>query len=229
MEYSIRRYVPLLIAGALLLAAACSDSVAPTPTASQSASLTAVNGVAAARVKGEPRTVKLVLRAKGGHARLGGFVLEYPAGAVCDPATSSYGPDFWTQPCETLRSDITVTATVWSDEGRTQFDISPDIRFDPTKVVTLSAHIKELKGERVTSELEELFAIWYSTKVGDNYVLIDETTQFPELATAFETKKGVATGWVTRRIYHFSGYYVRSGRDCDAGCDDGSAIDNLLQ
>ncbi|HEU4996312.1 MAG TPA: hypothetical protein VFT29_15955 [Gemmatimonadaceae bacterium] len=227
MEYSIRRYVPILIAGALLLAAACSDSVAPTPNASRSANptLTAFGGTALARVNGEPRTVKLVLRAKGGRVRVGGFVLDYPAGAVCDPATSSYGPDFWTQPCETLRSDITVSATVWSDEGRTQIDISPDIRFDPGKVVTLSAHLKELKGERVTTELEERFAIWYSTRVGDDYVLIDETAQFPELATAFETKKGVATGWVTRRIYHFSGYYVRSGR----ACDDSSCDDNLLQ
>src|SRR5262245_57297374 len=102
METSIRRYVPLLIAGALLLAAACSDTVAPSATAPASTSLSAFAGTASARIKNQPRTLTLVLHAKGGHAKLGDFTLEYPAGAVCDPATSSYGPDFLTTPCQTL-------------------------------------------------------------------------------------------------------------------------------
>lgn len=239
MESSLRRYVPILIAGAALLAAACADSVAPTSTATPSGlqTLTAFGGATSA-VRGDRRAeddatpFTFVLRARGGKVRIGGFWLDYPARSVCDPATSGYGPEYWTMPCSTLGTDITITAKVWTEDGRTHADFSPDIRFDPSRDVTISARVNELKGQLVSEDWVSMFAIWYSTRVGDDRLLIDETALFPELASVFETRHGRATGLVTRKIYHFSGYYVRSGRVCDdssESCDAESSSDNLLQ
>ena len=229
----MRRYVPLLIAGAALIAAACSDSVAPTRSPNES-TLSALDGGSYAirgnrREESGAKTVVFDLRPQGGTVRLGGFILRYPANAVCNPSTSGYGPEFWQTPCETLNESISITAKVWVEGGRTHADFSPDIRFDPSKDVLMSVKNRDIKGDTPLASWQSDYGIWYSARVGDERVFINDAIDNPELATVFETsRRGRATGWATRKIWHFSGYYVRSGRVCDddgGDCSDAAAIE----
>ena len=227
----MRRFVPLLIAGAALIAAACSDSVAPSRSASLNPNVVPLSayrgGQGTTAIRGNKKSednaksFEFELRPQGGNIRLGGFLLDYPARAVCDPSQSSYGPSEWTNPCVTLRRPILVTVKMWMEDGRTHIDFSQDLRFDPSKNVTLRVKLAELKGLTPTADWDSEFGIWYSVRVGDLRYMINESEAYPELATEFETnRRGRATGWATRKIYHFSGYYVRSGRVCDDSSGD---------
>src|SRR5687768_12853716 len=67
-----------------------------------------------------------------------GHQVTMPAGAVCDPATSGYGPGLWDAPCKPLTKPITFTVTSWDDvTGRPNAEFSPDVRFVPGAVVVL--------------------------------------------------------------------------------------------
>ena len=118
----MRRYVPLLIAGSAFIAAACRDAIAPTrsTTAKDLPTLTALKGgfstfaeIANDSAENNAQVITFTLKARGGRAHVGKFTIDYPANAVCDPATSGYGPDVWDTPCNTLNEDFTVTAKVW--------------------------------------------------------------------------------------------------------------------
>ena len=221
----MRRYVPLLIAGAALIVAACSDSVAPMRSSNES-DLPSVSslggGLGSSAIRGNKRNedsakpVVFELFPEGGTVRIGGFKLKYPANAVCDPSTSGYGPSEWKNACQTLTTPITITAKVWVENGRTHADFSPDIRFDPSKNVYMSVKIRDIKGKVPQDDWTEKYGIWYSTRIGDVRYYINDAADNPELTTMFDTvRNGKATGWMTRKIWHFSGYYVRSGRVCD--------------
>src|SRR3954464_1459283 len=121
----MRRFIPLLIAGAALIAAACSDSVAPTRSADVLS--THVVAVVVSRnlaAENSGKTFVFDMQPGGGSRRLGAFRPEYPANSVCDPATSSYGPGEWKNSCETITQPLTITAHVWSEDGRTHIDFS---------------------------------------------------------------------------------------------------------
>lgn len=235
----MRRYVPLLIAGAALIAAACSDSVAPTRSANESdlSTLSALGaGAGSYGIRGNKReestakSFSFQIRPQGGTVRVGGFILRYPAHAVCDPSTSGYGPDTWKNSCQTLNQAIAVTAKVWVESGRTHADFSPDIRFDPSKDVVMSVKIRDIKGDVPQADWADKYGIWYSTRIGDERFYINDAEGNPELASVFETsRKGRATGWVSRKIWHFSGYYVRSGRVCDEASPDCESDPSLMQ
>ena len=238
MEYSLRRYVPLFIAGAALLVAGCGDSTAPTRLSNASAipTLSALGGgprSSSARANHEAynaaATIRFTISSEGGRAQVGRFTLTYPAHSVCDPATSGYGAGVWTNACATLSEPITITARFWMEDGRTHADFSPDIRFDPSKNVTLTAIVPEIRRQKITDEIRAQYAIWYSTVVGDTRYFIDEAALYPELATVFTERHGMASGNLIRRIYHFSGYYVRSGRCDESGDGCGGGEPELLQ
>jgi hypothetical protein len=63
--------------------------------------------------------------------------------------------------------------------------------------------------------------VLYMAVRGSNLYLIDDAWNDPALATVFGVIDGVATGNLSRRIYHFSGYYVRTGDTCDETLGDG--------
>lgn len=149
--------------------------------------------------------------------------MEYPRNAVCDPASSGYGPDTWKMRCVTLTKPITMTGKVWVDDGMTFVDVGPDIRFDPSKDVYMSVKIKDIMHQRPRDDWQDRYGIWYTWRVGDERFYINDAANNPELSTVFETtRKGDATGWMTRKIWHFSGYYVRAGKVCDSDCDEGN-------
>lgn len=228
-DHSMRRYVPLLIAGSAFIAAACSDAVAPARPTSQ-AELSATAALVPfvgfnASLYDRAQTYRFKLSANGGKAKIGAYTLTYGANAVCDPATSSYGPTEWQKRCKTLSKSITIVARFWVEDGRTYADFSPDIRFDPSRNVTISTRVPGLRGADLTDELRSAYAVGY-TRVVDGYrYFIDEAADDPSLATVFGMKGRHANGLVSRRVLHFSGYYVRSGRVCDESsdeCGDGS-------
>src|SRR5437867_5135512 len=114
----MRRFVPLLIAGLAMLAAACSDVMAPVSPVS--GNLSAV-GVSAAAAKKPPRDSKIfvqefVIPVAGGQVQVGEFTLTFDANAVCRLG-SGYGKHFWDKPCLTVNGDFPVTAKYWYQNG----------------------------------------------------------------------------------------------------------------
>ncbi len=211
----MRKYVPLLIAGSALIAAACRDSVAP-PEANEAAALYKHDRsfsalVGDANVAGAT-TVTFTLSPNGGQGvKVGEFTLDYSANAVCVPATSGYGPGYWRLSCETLQEPITITATSWVADGRSYTEFSPDIRFSPAATVQLSVVREAIIGDYLSLRTALANNIWYVRLVGTYGFFVDEGWLDPEIRTHFDTE----TGLVWRRIRHFSGWSVRSG-DCEA-------------
>jgi len=146
MSDNMRRYVPILIAGTVLIAAACSDATAPMQSTSK---IQQFGASAPARlVLGDltAGTYTFTLDPKGGSTKFGAFRLNYDANAVCDPRTSGYGAAYWLAPCTTLSSPITITATVSFANGESTVEFSPDIRFSPNATVVLGAKRSALAG-----------------------------------------------------------------------------------
>jgi hypothetical protein len=223
----MRRYVPLLIAGSALIAAACRDSVAPTrsTTAADLVTLQSFGGgpssfasLWSSSNESDAKTVTFTIKPEGGTARIGDFRLEYPANSVCDPATSSYGPSEWLTPCETLNTSITITAKFWYVNGNAYSDFAPNIRFAPDKNVVLYVVRPKAKGNSLTAFLE--YSMWYTTVVGDTRFYVDEAYFDSSLATHVDSN----TGKVSRKIRHFSGYYVRTGEACDDTAGDPDCV-----
>ncbi len=49
------------------------------------------------------RSTSFTVTSAGGTFRIGGlYALQFPANSICDPATSTYGPGTWNDPCTTL-------------------------------------------------------------------------------------------------------------------------------
>ena len=149
--------------------------------------------------------------------RLGDNVISIPAGAVCDPATSTYGVKFWDAPCNAVNHPIVFTATTFSnDAGVPYVEFQPAVRFAPTKEVDL--YLRD--GKRTSAQL---LAIYWCPTLGS---CVDESTTDGAVATHRVGKSSI----LVRRVKHFSGYVVVSGGDCTDGTietlDDGSLYCN---
>ena len=216
----MRRYVPILIAGTVLIAAACSDSVAPTQPTSEMSQVRGASAPASLLSTDKyAGTYTVTLDPRGGSVRFGAFRLDYDANSVCDPRTSGYGAEYWLAPCATLSSSITITAKVSFVDGESSVEFSPDIRFSPNASVVLSAKRSMLRGLTITDDVKKNFSIMFFRNVDGVRQSIDEAASDPELASKYDN----VGGWVSRRVRHFSGYYVRSGKTCDdsESCDGG--------
>jgi len=143
-----------------------------------------------------------------------GNTVYFPAGSVCDPATSSYGVGTWFDSCTPISQPITISAKGWLDAaGHPYVDFQPALRFvpDSAKAVTLTLTDKAaLTG----AELKILYCpSWGSC--------VDETNMDPTLTT----RSNPALSVYYRRIRHFSGYNVGAGSDSTctdpSGCSTG--------
>ena len=156
----------------------------------------------------------------GGVFYAGNHAVVFPAGSVCDPATSTYGPGTWDDACSPLQSSLKVHAEVRRRDGMTAVDFTPALRFVPStnssKWVWIVMYSPEAKD--ATGDLSR-FNILYARTIGATPV--DETASDATLRTYVDTWSGVSI----RRIKHFSayeqGYGVGAGRTCDAGTDCG--------
>jgi hypothetical protein len=136
-----------------------------------------------------------------------GNSIVFPAGSLCDPATSTYGAGHWDDPCAIATSPLVVHAKAWLDHGNhPRIDFAEHIRFapsnDPAKWVVLT--LTDYRGA-----IKPNSQIAYCPDVTSD--CINEAATDPTVATY----KDAVTGHLTRRIKHFSGYNVFAGRGGD--------------
>lgn len=210
----MRRYVPLLIAGTALIAAACRDSVAPTTDATPVSTLELLSDQSFSRFVSRTegagaQTLNFTFTKAAGSVQLGDFLLKWQDNSVCDPATSGYGVGTWKMSCAAAPSDIPITVKVWEDNGRVYADFSPDIRFSPSKNVTLTVNRPEIIGRWISWRMVAEYSIYYTRRVGDTRFYVDEAWGDPEQRSHFNTR----TGDVWREIRHFSGFVIRTGEE----------------
>lgn len=144
--------------------------------------------------------------------------VRFPAGSICDPATSGYGPALWDAPCAPATAPISLPVTVTLRSGRLHVEFGRDLRFapsaDPAKHVVLT-----ISNPAVSSTSESLgrYAVFYVPDGTSS--LVDEAVHDPSLVTIVKR----AEGKVVRRLKHFTGYNVHLGiwTDCQPGVDDG--------
>jgi hypothetical protein len=135
-----------------------------------------------------------------------GNSIVFPAGSLCDPATSTYGPDQWDAPCPLATRTLLVNAKAWLDKsGHPRIDFDQHIRFapsaDPSKWVVLT--FTDFLGALTRSNI-----VYCASPTSP---CVNEALADPSVATV----RNPVTGQLTRRIKHFSGYNVFSGR-CDS-------------
>jgi hypothetical protein len=130
---------------------------------------------------------------KGATQKIGDHVINIPANAICDLATSGYGETTWNKSCAPLKGSVVITATVLSGpDGEPMIDFQPAMRFVPNKEVTL--FFKDSKAGAKN------LSIKYCNNVG---YCVDESLTDSSLQP-FRVGRGI----VGRRVKHFSGYVV---------------------
>jgi hypothetical protein len=208
--HNMRRYVPVLIAGMALIAAACRDTVAPPKQLTTLVRFgdRSYSSVVDANEGQNAVEVLFDIPAAGGSVRVGEFTITFDANAVCDPTTSGYGPEFWLQDCQTLTTDFPITARVFTANGQSHVEFFPDIRFHPAKNVIASVVRPEIRG--ASDEQLAVFEVWYTKRIEDTRYYIDEAWFDPSLATQFDRDKGL----VIRPMRHFSGAVIHVGDFC---------------
>ena len=210
-----------LVAGTIALAA-CSDSTVEPRTVDAAPSLAGLprpaslsakvslgngiellssntkDGVTYARIKIDPRTNVTF--------GSGTEMVNIPANSICDPGKSGYGPAFWDAPCTASKNMLIFNVKSWTDsKGRARVEFNPDVRFAPGKMVGLY-----LKDPQAASSANAQIT-WCANGNGG---CIDESLTDPSLAT----QRDRSTGYLFRRVKHFSGYMVSVGLT-DEGSD----------
>lgn len=198
----------LLLAGALILMAACTaadQSVAP--LAKQTRPLGAPSPeVIMDFVAPDSLSVDFTVTPSGGMFVLGKHAVFFPDHGICDPATSSYGPREWDAPCRPLDAPIRFHAEVrGSDDGETWIDFTPAVRFVPTNDPNRTVWVMMKVGTDVTAENYRGFGmLWMPTS--NPREVVNEAAGDPSLRTYIDVQRDV----VFRRVKHFSGYLVGS-------------------
>jgi hypothetical protein len=157
----------------------------------------------------------------GGVFYAGNHAVVFPSQSICDPATSGYGTDKWDTPCAPLQTPLKIHAEVRRKDGRTWVDFSPSVRFvpsnNPSRWVWMVMYAPDAVG--ATGDLSRFNVLW-ANRIGGT--LVDETPLDPSLRTYVDTWSGITM----RRIKHFSGYALSSGRSCNPDaeqCADGGS------
>jgi hypothetical protein len=143
--------------------------------------------------------------------------ITFPAGSLCDPTKSTYGVGEWDKSCTVATHSQTINAKAWLDgAGHPHIDFSPSVRFlpsmNPLNWVMLS--FTDYSASWLGSS-----AIGYCKDVNDKNCK-DEAKDDLTMVTV----KDPITGRLSRRIKHFSGYNVFSGRDDDGGISSGFSV-----
>jgi len=177
------------------------------------------------------QTTTITLTAAGGTYSIGNglFMIKIPSNAVCDPATSSYGDGTWDSPCTTLAASQSLNVTVtygFTDSNVPVLDVSPGIRFSPNSVVTLgtnayaSAIVADSSYFAANPQALHYFGMYYTADLGKTAHTVAGQDN------SLITHVNLGTGFVWRRVKHFSGYNILSGLPCDPSPDDPNCIDD---
>jgi hypothetical protein len=211
----------------LVIVAGCSDtSTAPSAPAQRSLAPAApAFDYSSGGSFGDARSSFTVGASGGTRSVAGLFNVNFPAGSICDPDLSSYGEGTWDSSCVALARDIQITATVRLTSTGLAVDFAPELRFVPSKVVTVSTDIfapviraNRDYFSRNPSALRPL-AMYYSPFLGG--ARVPDYIRDPSLVTHIDLQ----TGRIWRRIKHFSGYSVTTGEPCNPSPDDPDCIE----
>jgi hypothetical protein len=209
-----------LLAFAIGLAACGESAVGPKSQApSAPSSPAAVGGGSNATLTGFDtiRFSIVIDPARATYYNLGaGNSISFPAGSLCDPSKSTYGVGEWDKACTLATAPLTVNAIAWLDStNHPHIDFNPSVRFvpsaDPAGWVTIS--------------FTDYYASWMSSSAigycrNLSATCVDESKFDPTMTTV----RDAITGRLTRRIKHFSGYNVFSGRDDDGGAGGSMSV-----
>jgi hypothetical protein len=195
---------------ATLSVAACSDGVLAPGGTRGGRSISSPDGrplASSSSTIGDTTVTSFTLNGNGGTWVIvaGEHKLTFGNGlsSICDPATSSYGPGEWDQPCTPATAPITVTAKVWTNgAGRAQVDFSPALRFVPGQQVTLYMYDKQVADGLLDARM------YYCPTPGGP--CLNEAMSDPSVATHKNT-----AGFLYRRVKHFSGYNVAAREEGD--------------
>lgn len=128
---------------------------------------------------------------------LGPNHLDLPANSVCDLGTTSYGVQYWNDPCSPQTSPVTITAVVRNaNSSSPSIDFFPAMRFNPQNRVNLYIY--------VPTGLNDFAKQWTVQYCGMFNRCYDESRFDRDLNTFVDAQNSV----VFRRIKHFSGYVV---------------------
>jgi len=206
----MNKVTKLILALTAMLAAGCAES-SVAPKAVRSADVTIPGGGATAALTSTDtiRFTFVIDPSRSITYNLGaGNTITFPAGSLC-ATWSTYGSGQWDKPCTVATSPVTIYTKAWLDsQGYAHVDFDKHVRFVPTSNpagwVMLSLY-----------DYGAMTAPW--TKI--NYCpsslassCIDESINDPSVATV----KDPVTGKLIRRVKHFSGYSLTSGRDSDS-------------
>lgn len=152
----------------------------------------------------------------------GTTTVRIPAGSICDPGTSSYGPGTWDSPCTPASSPLRVPVTVRVlSPGRAVLHFGLDMRFvptsDPARQVTLTVNAPTVK---TTTENLRRFAIFWLPTGSDR--VVDEAVTDGSLVTVVDR----TNGRLIRRLKHFSGYVIRDGGVAGTCMDPNASVDD---
>jgi hypothetical protein len=148
--------------------------------------------------------------------RLGDHEVILPANVVCDPSTSGYGSAEWEKPCTLARAAITFRAITGTRHGHAAIEFEPDVRFVPgsTEDPGRSA-VLTLRDVKKLNDKTNYSILWWDADAesnsgsgSDKGAWVDEAATDPTLR-AWTDRGG---NRVSRRLKHFSGYNVTSGR-----------------
>ena len=155
-------------------------------------------------------SVDFIVGPNGGIFNAGNHAVVFPAQSVCDPATSSYGPGTWDDPCTPLQSPITVHAEVrrvngsrprWTSRRRCA-SCRRTIRHAGSG---WSCTPRRPSAARISPDST------FCGRAAFGAAAVDETPADSSLRTYVDTWQGVSL----RRIKHFSGYVAPASRSCD--------------
>ena len=197
----MRRHSPkkFLSAAMIIIVAACSrDMMSPTVASLPPGAIRP--DVIVDFVADDSLSADFTVTPTGGLFKLGKHAIFFPENSICNPATSSYGPEHWDEACEPLADNIQIHAEIRKADGRTWIDFTPALRFVPTEDPNQYVWLY-MKSDAAfdVNNLPEL-SILFSHDMGDpgiNEALNDQT-----LKTYVWAEGGVTF----RRIKHFSIY-----------------------
>jgi hypothetical protein len=138
-----------------------------------------------------------------------GNSVNIPAGVICDPSTSGYGPSYWDRPCNTTNATIKLTVKVWIDENQhPRIDFNQDLRFLPTTDASKFV-VVTFADQKAANAFGTDILYCRSSTTG----CIKESNNDATMATVVDP----GTGQVRRRVKHFSGYSITTGDDNSRG------------
>ena len=165
---------------------------------------------------GNSTSIDFIVGPSGGTYYVGSNAVYFPAGAICDPDTSSYGEGTWDSSCRAATGNVQIHAEVRSQDGRTWVDFTPALRFVPSRNphnwVFVLMSTPGAQGASA-SDLAQ-FNILYAQSIGG------ATQDDAASDSTMRTYVDVGTGTSIRRVKHFSGYTASAGFVCDPSAPD---------